>query len=490
MREELLNIENGKLRLENNQVFKRLNLEVLKSGAVGVIFDDVSEQIRLKQLFRGEISLDEGKIELLGNRILPEEVGRYFNQSVDCIDRDTKLIDTITIADNLFLLRDEDNHFFVNSHSYDKKIAKLEKMFSINISNLQDVKSLNNKERIQLEILKAFLDRKHILVLANISSLLNENELREICELSLKMRAQGLGFIIIEPFDNMILEWTEQLIVIKNGKTMGKYSSKDADIDEIYTMLLLEDADKRKKIPRINQDESEEWKPLLEFRNITTSQLTNINFTVGNGEIYKIYFTEEDTCSHLVNILAGETRDYEGEVFLSGRRYNPRSTSAAFKRGIGFIEELASDSMILQNMSVFENIALLLGEKVGGFWIRHRFQKNIRKFLLDYITEEELYSLPRELEPIKRQQILYYRMLLFHPKLIVCIKPFSQEDIHLRKVTIDLIKMLRNQGISVIVLTSKYGDLQLIEGENIYLRNGRAIDEEEVYKFLYEAEII
>ena len=103
-------------------------------------------------------------------------------------------------------------------------------------------------------------------------------------------------------------------------------------------------------------------------------------------------------------------------------------------------------------------------------------------FNIDDIARIRLHRL----EPATLQKIAYYKWYLYAPKVVVCIKPFTETDIHLQEITVEMISKLKSRGISIIILTPNYSELYRVDGDIIYLKNGKMIDENEVYQTLYK----
>jgi ABC-type sugar transport system ATPase subunit len=141
--------------------------------------------------------------------------------------------------------------------------------------------------------------------------------------------------------------------------------------------------------------------------------------------------------------------------------------------------------MLIFDMSVLDNLCLTLAKKLPLIWVKRRYAKSIRetiaRFIGDDIGNTKLSALP----PVKLQQIAYLKWFIFAPSLVVCIRPFTEVDIHLREVTVNMIELLRRRGISVIILTPNFSETYLIEGETVYIRNGSSIGEDEVYQIIY-----
>ena len=66
-------------------------------------------------------------------------------------------------------------------------------------------------------------------------------------------------------------------------------------------------------------------------------------------------------------------------------------------------------------------------------------------------------------------------------------KPFTETGTRIRETTLEMIRTLLTRGVTVIVLTSTPSTLSLVDGDEIYAKNGRIISEEEMYNSFYGA---
>ncbi|MFV0364096.1 MAG: hypothetical protein ACK5LL_13585 [Suipraeoptans sp.] len=485
MKEELLRIENGNLIRDEHNILKRLFIQIYRGEAVSIVFDDARERKWATRLFAGNVEFNSGVINYLGSKVSVEDAGKLFQNHICIVDRENRLVRSLSIMDNIFLGVKSKHGFFVKKNTYESEREEINEKFGINLLGFRNVEKLSQKERIILEMIKAYVQNKEIIILSDLSNILSDGERTELYKVILKFLECGMSFIIMEPFDHVMIKWTSRLYIVKHGKTMGVFKSDEADINKIYASLLLDNKQMGEKLPRLREESEEEWIPIIEFEDVCTNKLKDFNLSLGKGELVKLYVLDEDTGEQISGILDGSIKKTSGKLMRDNREYSVSSVNEALQNGVGFIEELASENMMLKNMTVFENISLMLAEKIAGFWIRKRYKNNIRDYVAQYIDEELLDMRPNDLDLVTLQKIVYYRWLIFHPKLVVCKRPFGLEDIHIRNVTIELIKMLCEQGIAIIVLTSKFDDLQLLEGENIYLYKGREIDEDEVYQNLY-----
>ena len=87
----------------------------------------------------------------------------------------------------------------------------------------------------------------------------------------------------------------------------------------------------------------------------------------------------------------------------------------------------------------------------------------------------------RNLSPDVLQKIGLGKYYLAAPKVLICENPFQEVDLHIREVTLEMFAKLRERGIAIIALITNLSDMNLMEGSNIYIRNGDSVEESEIY---------
>ncbi|WMJ90509.1 ATP-binding cassette domain-containing protein [Anaerocolumna sp. MB42-C2] len=485
MKKELLFVENGSIFNNGVEIIKSLYFNLFHGDSLGFVFDNALEKNILVDFLKGKKPLQTGKIAFENNKISTENYEKCFENNISVIERTSKLIRSLSVEENIFLFSSYVPRYFVSKHAFEIPIKEIENKLGINLRKYNSPVSLSEKDRVILEMVKAFAERKKIIAFSNITSFLKEPELDEVYTMMKKMRQFEMSFLIIEAFDEIIFRWSDNFVIIKHGKTMGIVNSKNVQSDKVFEMLLRDETEKKNPVAPVNNVEYDEWTSEIEFDHVSTEVLHKFSFTVGRGEVVKIYYMDDASGNHILELLKGERKAESGNIRIEGECYSVSNMSQAIKRGVGFIEEFAYENKLLGNLTAFENISLLLGEKVPMFWLRRRFRKNIRNFLDAAFDAADLDKKPEEIQPVDLQRMAYYKWYLYNPKVVVCIRPFAQEDVHVRETTVLMIEMLRNRGITVIILLSAFSEIDLVDGENIFVHNGTVIDEDGVYQFLY-----
>jgi len=154
----------------------------------------------------------------------------------------------------------------------------------------------------------------------------------------------------------------------------------------------------------------------LEKRYNNEAVLTDINFTCSSGEIIAIIGPSGCGKSTLLNILAGNIKEYNGEVLLNDKPLNHRQMS------IGLI---AQDYGLLPWRNVYSNVILPL--KIKKLPISQYTEKI--DFVLKRLQIDELKKrYPNQLSGGQKQRVSIAKTFIMDLELLLMDEPFSALD--------------------------------------------------------------
>lgn len=472
MKKELLNIQSGKIKKENNVIFDDLSLELFQEEIAGIVFDDILEQKLFINMMLGDIILYSGRIFINEERKTYEEAARLLKQQVAVISSKSKLLPSITIEDNIFLF--SDNKIFLDQKEYRDRFLKLMNELGISDDMSHKVRNLSSKEKVIIELLKAYEEKKKIVILDEITSLLSEKDLREIFALINKMKSQ-MSFLITVGIEDFIMDWMETIVVVQNGRTtfVSGISQLNCKLSKVLKALIYEN--KSEMFNAYGRNVINRQKDVLKINNVSTRYLKGINFTLGSGELLKIYYSDEKSKDSFWKMFSGEEDIEAGQIYISEKLYKVSNMSQAVQEGIGFITEAPYRSMILENMSAIENVSIPLHEKVRGFWYSKKYVKSVSDFLQNNeLNKNKL----KNIGNAELQKLAYEKWLMYQPKIILIENPFTDMDVNMREITRKMIGALRKRGVGVILLTANFTIMNKIKGESMFLKHGVLTREE------------
>lgn len=366
MKRELLNIEGGKIKKGNNVIFDDLSLELFQGEITGIVFDDILEQKLFIDMLLGDVLLYSGKIFVNEERKAYEEAARLLKQQVAVIGSKSKLLPSITIEDNIFLF--SDRKLFLDQKEYRERFQKLRTELNISDDMPHKVRNLSAKEKVIIELLKAYEERKKIVILDEITSLLSEKDLGEVFSLIDKMKSQ-MSFLVTVGFEDFIMEWMESIAVVQNGRTtfVSGISQLNCKLSKVLKALIYEN--KAETFGAYGQKVINGQNNVLEVRDVSTCYLKNLNFTLCSGELLKIYYSDEKSKSSFWEMFSGEESIEEGQIYISEKLYKVSNMSQAVREGVGFITEAPY---------LFKIIEKLKKKNTSIIYISHKMEEILR----------------------------------------------------------------------------------------------------------------
>lgn len=224
--------------------------------------------------------------------------------------------------------------------------------------------------------------------------------------------------------------------------------------------------------------------PLVEMKNITKTfgavrALQNVNFEVMPAEIVGLVGDNAAGKSTLMKILSGAYIADQGEIFMEGEKVlisNPVNS-----RALG-IEMLYQNFALAGNINIFQNI--FLGRELtkdyvlGLFKILNKKEMAERSLELISRLKIDIGSVDkrvRELSGGQQQSVAIARVTGFNARLIIMDEPTANLGIKEVGRLLDLIRRLKDQGVSIIFISHRLDDVFSVGDRVIVLKRGTRV---------------
>lgn len=222
--------------------------------------------------------------------------------------------------------------------------------------------------------------------------------------------------------------------------------------------------------------------PLLELRNITKRfpgvvALDEVNVSVGCGEVVALIGENGAGKSTLMKILGGVYQADAGEIRCDGKVVSIRHVADALRLGIGFIHQ---ELNLLDNLDVGANV-FLGREPTWGGWMRLIDRARITRETEPHLRRMGLAVSPRtllrELSLAQQQMVEIAKALSQNARLLIMDEPTSSLTLAETERLLSTVRDLRAQGVSVIYISHRLGEIEQIADRVVALRDGRIAGE-------------
>jgi ABC-2 type transport system ATP-binding protein len=206
---------------------------------------------------------------------------------------------------------------------------------------------------------------------------------------------------------------------------------------------------------------------ILEVKNLTKrygkkTVVKGINFEVKQGEIFGILGPNGAGKTTTLEMLEALRSIDDGRATLAG--YDVASSSDKIKQIIGVQPQTAAFEEKTRLTEYIDFFASTYGEKVSA-----------EKFLKDVQLFDRAHSFPEELSGGQRQRFSIAVALVHNPKVFFLDEPTTGLDPQARRNLWDLVREIRDRGVTVIMTTHYMDEAELLCDRVAVMDNGKII---------------
>ena len=165
--------------------------------------------------------------------------------------------------------------------------------------------------------------------------------------------------------------------------------------------------------------------------------------------------------TELIKVLFGEDTDYRGTIVIDKRKIRFKMPSDAIRQGMALCPEDRRTEGIIPNLSVRENISIVLLPKLTRMGIISR--KAQEKVAAEFINRlgiktPDMEQKVRNLSGGNQQKVLLARWLCTSPRLVIMDEPTRGIDVGAKAEIEKIVRDLAKQGMSVVMISSEISD--------------------------------
>jgi ABC-type sugar transport system ATPase subunit len=201
--------------------------------------------------------------------------------------------------------------------------------------------------------------------------------------------------------------------------------------------------------------------------------LKEASLTVRDGEIMALLGANGSGKSTLIKVLAGLVNPDHGEVLYDGKPVHIRSAADSLHLSIATAFQ---DLSVVPAMSVIDNIVLGM-EPRGRFGTVNRAKA--REFALEYMEKFHIQCSPdaliQSLMPSTQSLIEIAKAVASKPKLLILDEATASLHSDEVDVLFAILRELKNEGISIIMVTHRMNEIYRICDSCTILRGGETV---------------
>lgn len=450
----------------------------VKAGTVHALMGEngAGKSTLMKCLF-GIYEKDSGQILLQGEEVEFKTSKQALEQGVAMVHQELNQALKRTVADNLWLGRYPTRAGLVNEKKMETDTRSLFEKLGISVDPKTVMETLPVSKRQMVEIAKAVSYDAKILVFDEPTSSLTDTEAEQLFRILRQLKEEGCGIIYISHKMEEILRISDEVTVMRDGKTVATEQAKDLTVEKIIRLMVGRDLTHRFP-PKTNKV----GETVLQVRGLTGAytHLTDVSFHLRRGEILGIAGLDGSGRTEVLETMFGLSARKKGELILEGKPVEIKSPRQAIANGMVLLTEERRatgifairdilENTVISNLSAYRRFGLLNQRKMKG-----DTEKTIRTLRIKTPSHK---TAIRTLSGGNQQKVILGRWLLTDPKILLLDEPTRGIDVGAKYEIYQLITDLAAKGRSVIVVSGEMPELLGICDRILVMSGGRLAGE-------------
>ena len=452
------------------KALNNVNVEVEKGEIHSLCGENGAGKSTLMKVLSGVYPYGDyqGDIIYKGKKCQFKNIKDSESQGIVIIHQELALIPQLSIAENIFLGNEVTKFGKIN---WDEMFQRA-KMFMKIVGLFEDPNTLVGnigvgKQQL-VEIAKAISKDVKLLILDEPTAALNEDDSKNLLQLLLKFKSQGITCIIISHKLNEVMAVADKVTIIRDGQSIETLEKGEGlTEDTIIKAMVGRSLDNRYPdyTPSIGETffEVKNWDvfhPIHSDRQV----IKNANFSIKRGEIIGIAGLMGAGRTELAKSIFGKSygSKISGQVLKDGKSIKLNTVKQAIDNGLAYVtEDRKGDGLVLIE-SINENISLASLADISHYMIidKNKEIKNseIYKDKMK-IKSNDIFQEVGSLSGGNQQKVVLAKWMLTQPDILFLDEPTRGIDVGAKYEIYMIIQEMAKAGKAVCIISSELPEL-------------------------------
>ena len=450
----------------------------LRSGEIhSLLGENGAGKSTLIKVLTGVEIKDEGTIIMDGKEISPKSPIDAQNSGISTVYQEVNLCPDLSVAENVFIGREPRKHGRIDWKEMSERTRQILSDFDLHINVEERLDNYSVAVQQMIAIARAVDVNAKVLILDEPTSSLSNQEVAKLFDIMRMLKGRGMGIIFVTHFLDQVYEVSDRITVLRNGSYVGTYEAEKLPMLELVGKMIGKDIDSLEAIPKLAANEGD-YKELLRIENGSTSEISDVNITIGEGEVTGFSGLLGSGRSEIARLLFGADRKTGGKTLIKGKSTDIKNPLDAIKNDIAFCPEDRKKEGIVGDLSIRENIIIALQSKRG---LLHKISRKEADEITERLIKELAIKTPSADQKIKnlsggnQQKVLLARWLATDPGLLILDEPTRGIDIgakaEIQKIVVDL----AGKGMSCVFISSELEEMERCCNKMFVLRDKKIV---------------
>ncbi|WP_221372493.1 galactose/methyl galactoside ABC transporter ATP-binding protein MglA [Clostridium perfringens] len=470
----LLEMQNISKEFPGVKALDNVTLKVKKGSVHALMGENGAGKSTLMKCLFGIYHPNSGEIFISGQKVQFKNSKHALDNGVSMVHQELNQVRERNVMDNLWLGRYPKKGLFIDEKKMYDETEKIFKDLDINVNPRDKVSTLSVSQMQMVEIAKAVSYNSKIIVMDEPTSSLTEKEVSHLFKIINKLRKQGISIIYISHKMEEILEISDEVTIMRDGKWIATENASNLTMDLIIKLMVG-----RELTDRFPKKDHTPKETILEVNNLSDAknQLKNVSFKLRKGEILGIAGLVGAKRTETLETLFGLREKGSGDIILHGKKVDNSKPFKAMQNGFALVTEERRQTGIFGKLPIDFNsiIANIDSYKTStGLLANGRISKDTQ-WVIDSmkVKTPSQKTLIGSLSGGNQQKIVIGKWLLRKPEILLLDEPTRGIDVGAKFEIYQLINELAKEDKGIIMVSSEMPELLGVCDRILVMSNGR-----------------
>ncbi len=457
-----------------NAVLKGISLDVMPGEVLALIGGNGAGKSTLMKIIMGLYTYDSGELSIRGEPVVLNRTSAALAHGIYMVPQEPLLFPNMTVEENILI------GFAQSKAELHKELVATMAEAGWDLDLGRKANSLSIAEQQLVEILRGLLRHAQLLILDEPTSALTFDEVKSLFRCVSDLRSKGIGVIYITHRLSEVFEIATHVAIMRDGVITIQGPVSGFVREDLVKGLLPPDTDteaaqKERHTERKPVDYTAA--PVLELRDFSGYGFSDINMKVYPGEILGVAGVVGAGRTEMATTIFGMDKVLGGRVLLRGQDITGKKTQQVIRAGLNYVPEDRHLNGLFKICDVAANTtsANLFSADMGRFLLDRRFERKVTQGYIENfrtkVTGQD--QLAGSLSGGNQQKIVIGRSLSTTPGIVILDEPTRGIDAAARGDVYHIIHQLREQGVSVLLISSDMEEMVELADRVVVMYQGR-----------------
>ena len=456
------------------RALEAVSLQIARGSIHALVGENGAGKSTLGKIVSGVIPPDHGEMLLGGEPVRLHSPREAIARGIVLIAQELSLVPALSVAENVLLGTEPRRAGFLRRAALRRRYAELAGSVGFELDGDAPAGRLRTADQQKVEILRALSRDAGLIVMDEPTAALSRPDAARLHEIIRRLAGSGTTIVLVSHFLREVLDLAQEVTILRDGRVVRTGNAADETEQSLLNAMLGRSLGATFLAKRPAGGEAP---VVLSVAGLSAAGVSNVSLEVRAGEIVGLAGLVGAGRTELARAVQGASPVTAGTVSVGGgRELRQGSIRRALAAGLTMIPESRQEQGLLPGRSVTENVSLAsLGQFSRLGFVRGRAERGAVGRMLGQVDVRA----PSQAAPVStlsggnQQKLLFARMLLGGPRVLVADEPTRGVDVGAKRAIYDLLTSLAADGLGVLLISSDVEEILGLAHRVLVMRRGK-----------------